>query len=441
MLSVNKQDQSARNGSTRNRLANQLLMEPVASTPVAQIGSDVGDWSGALMLVDAARIRKNLFTMRDHSADDQGRTLDVSVVLKHAAYNAGLHCALPVLQAGASSVCAFDVDEARELQERIPNVTTIALGPIQPYSASSLASLADSTHPLVRNESDLLLLMAAAKIRRRPIRALVAIDLGMGRLDAAPDEAIRLLARMNMENEGVEARGLLGHLSSAGKNDALTRNQIETFDQVAARSIKFLPRRAILSLHNTDGVLMGAQSRRANTIRPGKGIHGCEPSPVDSGIQLDAAAMIVARISNIGSLLKGQPHGYTQIEAKRDMRIAEVNFKSLNPLFTPEDVRVVPDLAYATSTNAGPRAPVFGRPMVSQLFLDVTDINCRVGDVAVFTEWGIENKNTIANLSQIAAKSHPALAITGTQVQLSYGEAVHSRRLVDTQPTTVLPIT
>jgi alanine racemase len=202
------------------------------------------------------------------------------------------------------------------------------------------------------------------------------IDSGMHRLGFHLDEIQEAAVKLMSNN--VMVKGVYTHLASSPEPeyDNYTREQIEYFDQcyhVLALALGERPMRHVL---NSAGIVRFPESQY-EMVRAGMGVYGIDPARIMQE-KFTPISSFVTKISQINRLTEGDTVGYVRrgkIE-KPEARIAilPVGYADgYNRLFSNGGAEVFIN---------GQRAPVIGNVCMDMIFIDVTNIDCVVGDEA-----------------------------------------------------------
>lgn len=209
----------------------------------------------------------------------------------------------------------------------------------------------------------------------------IKIDSGMHRLGFHHEE-IREAAKLLM-NKNVKVEAVYTHLASSPEpeNDDYTQEQIAYFDKGYKLLIEELGYRPMRHILNSAGILRFTD-HQYEMVRAGMGIYGIEPA----GIRQDEFKLIgrfMTEISQINKLKKGDTVGYVR-RGKIETDEAEIAVLPLgyadgyNRLFSNGNAEVFVN---------GKRAPVIGNVCMDMTFVNVTGLNCKVGDqVELFGE-------------------------------------------------------
>ena len=202
----------------------------------------------------------------------------------------------------------------------------------------------------------------------------IKIDSGMHRLGFRQDEIGE--AAFALLEHGVSVVGVYTHLASSPEpeNDDFTLEQMDYFDQAyesLTEKLGYKPARHVL---NSAGILRFTD-RQYEMVRAGMGIYGLDPSNTEQE-KFIPVGRLVTQISQINVLNKGETVGYVRrgkIE-KDNSRIA------ILPLGYADGYNRLWSNGNAQVYINGQYAPTIGNVCMDMTFVDVTGIDCNVGD-------------------------------------------------------------
>jgi alanine racemase len=130
------------------------------------------------------------------------------------------------------------------------------------------------------------------------------VDTGMGRLGVMPEQVQDLLARTDVNWQGV-----MSHLACAdAPGNAHTRSQVDVFEQLV------VPQGVTRSIANSAAVISGV-GVQWDWVRPGLMLYGCNPlddRPLPWGIELAPVMTVSAPLIAVKHLSAGVGIGYSQ---------------------------------------------------------------------------------------------------------------------------------
>ena len=258
----------------------------------------------ASVWVDLDAIERNCERLRRVA----GPRAALCAVVKANAYG---HGAVPVAHAalagGASWLAVAAAGEAAELRAGGVVAPVLVLGAL---SGEELPVALDAGADVVAWRAGFVaVLREAARVRERPVRVHVKLDVGMGRLGIRDaDELLRLAEQVEAAPE-LELVGAMTHLPCADEDLPRTRAQVERFRAFGARLRELKPD-VVLHAANSAATLALPESR-FDMVRCGVAIYGLDPFGVDPAEHgLEPALKLRSHVGALKPLAAGQSVGY-----------------------------------------------------------------------------------------------------------------------------------
>jgi alanine racemase len=206
------------------------------------------------------------------------------------------------------------------------------------------------------------------------VKVHIKIDTGMHRLGFHYEEIEETAASLKELN--ISVVGVYTHLASSPdpEHDNFTREQFAYYDKCYSLLSDTLGYRPIRHVLNSAGIIRFPE-HQYEMVRAGMGVYGIDPSGLEKE-NFHLICQFVTQISQINILNAGDTVGYV-----RRGKIERDNSK----------IAVLP-VGYADGYNRlfsnggsevyinGKRAPVIGNVCMDMTFIDVTDIECEIGD-------------------------------------------------------------
>jgi|KBSSwiStaDraftv2_1062776.scaffolds.fasta_scaffold81362_3 alanine racemase len=303
----------------------------------------------------------------------------------HGAGRVGRH----LQGAGAQRLAVAYVEEAVALRAAGVTVPIVVLAGFGPGQAKLLRE--HRLVPVVSTPRTLEWTLQVARGSRAPLPVHVKVDTGMTRLGFAPkhfDQAVSRLA----ESGNVEVEGVMTHLASADEDEAVTRRQLDLFDECVTRLEKRGLRPRLVHAANSAGL---AFLRATHTLaRPGLLVYGVRPRPLCPSVSVRPVMTLSADIAMIKDVPEGTPVSYGgRWVAPRPSRIATVPLGYADGVPRTDAMRDNGRMAVR-----GVRTPVVGTVCMDLTMLDVTDRpEVAEGDEAVLfgddpTAWDVAER-------------------------------------------------
>ena len=322
--------------------------------------------------IDLAAVRHNLTEIRRRI----NPASKFCVVVKANAYGHGaLEVSKVAVECGADFLAVATVEEGLELRRANFSLPILILGLI-PHEAVEVVVANDLTQAvadfaLAEKISD------AARRLRKVAKVHLKIETGMGRIGAAPDEAVALAEKIS-RLPNVELEGMFSHFADADSSDrTFTNRQIEIFKATAEKI--WAAGVAIKIFHIAESAAaLDIPEAHFDMVRSGIINYGLYPSAdVRRTIALKPVMKLVARIVYLKKISAGVSIGYgREFVAARDSLIATL------PLgYADGYIRAYKNFH---AEIRGRLAPIAGRVCMDQTMVDVTDVSgVQVGDEVI----------------------------------------------------------
>jgi alanine racemase len=202
------------------------------------------------------------------------RDVDVMAVVKANAYGHGItQISRRLVKNGINYLGVATVDEALKLREEGIKVPILILGSVLKEEASA-AIKRGVTLTLCDRRLLKILTALGKKMKKRP-KVHIEVDTGMGRIGIWHKEALDFIKEVN-KNKQIELEGIYTHFSSAGRDKAFTRKQINFFEKILIGLDKAnIP---VKYKHAANSIaVVDWKSSHLNLVRPGILIYGVYP--------------------------------------------------------------------------------------------------------------------------------------------------------------------
>lgn len=320
---------------------------------------------------------------------DAGRIIGV---IKADAYGHGAVRTAEVLrQNGIRRFAVANLTEAIELRDAGFTEEQILVLGLIPSPYADFAAAYDLTVVLCDSENALAFSEAARK-RGRTVRALIAVDTGMGRIGYLAEDAVSAAAdiRKILSLPALEILGICSHLSTADAADKTycrhQEVQFLAFDRVLRENGLDLPVRTIAN----SASITELPELIFDFVRPGIILYGCYPSEEVDRTKIDLRPVMSVKANIVH--LKEVPAGFSisygrAFTTTRPSRIATIGIGYADGF----------PRAYSQKARAlvhGISVPIAGNICMDQCMLDVTDAPaCKIGDEVILM--GSDGKNQI----------------------------------------------
>ena len=307
-----------------------------------------------------------------------GSTVKICCVVKADGYGHSaprVSCLFEEL--GADYLAVSNIEEALQLRQSGIALPILILGYTPVECAKTLAE--NNVSQCVYSCEYGLKLAKNAKEHGISVKIHIKIDTGMGRIGflyRENDVAELSQAAILCKSANLIPEGIFTHFATADEDEEYTRKQFSAF----SRAIDFLSNEGIkfdiYHCANSHAALKHPEFRM-DMARIGLSLYGLTLKDADVDIpDLRPVMSLKSVISHVKTLKKGESVSYgRKFTASKDMRVATVPVGYADGL-----MRSTADSAYTLKIFDTP-AKILGRICMDQLLLDVTDIDCAVGDV------------------------------------------------------------
>ena len=326
--------------------------------------------------VDLSALRENLAWIRHRV----GAGVKIMAVVKADGYGHGLkQIAALLMQSGADVFGVANLAEAQSIRAVGQGWPILMLGAALPDEMET--TVREEVMPTISRIEEARQYATLARKFRKTVRVHVKVDTGMGRLGAAPRQAMELL-RQARRLPGIEICGLYTHYSSVEDDAEFSRAQREQFQQLFGSLQKQGWDFPFLHVNNS-GALLLEQASIFNTVRPGLLVYGVAPPgkrPMASELRSHLRASLAwkCRVSLVKQVQKGTPLSYARaFVAPSAMRVATLTAGYGDGYLRSGSNR-------ASVLIGGKRCAVLGRITMDQMLADVSDVRqARAGDEVV----------------------------------------------------------
>ena len=318
--------------------------------------------------IDLRALRHNLGILRRLAAP-----AELAAVVKADAYG---HAAIPIaratIDAGASRLCVFTVNEAVELRQAGIDADIVCLGPVLEADPPAIARF--NIAAVVDSEETAARLSDAACEADADIRVHLNLDAGMQRYGRPPDEA-DALADAVRRGPRLTLEAVFTHFPDAGNPDRIDALDAFRRFQRAADRIGAPLRHAAAS-----AAIFNLPETALDFVRTGIALYGMDPAPAlahPQATQLRPVLSWRTRLLSIRDVRRGESVSYGGLwTAERDSRIGVIGAgyaDGLRRALSPGGELLV----------AGQRAPIRGAICMDSMMIDLTDVpEATVGDIA-----------------------------------------------------------
>ncbi len=200
----------------------------------------------------------------------------------------------------------------------------------------------------------------------------VKLDTGMHRLGFLPEEVPQLIEELKAQ-DAVIVRSVFSHFvgSDSADFDAFTRHQIGVFDAASSQLQAAFKHKILRHICNSAGIERFPEAHY-DMVRLGIGLYGI--NPITNAVMHNVSTLR-STILQIHDIKADETVGYSRRgHLTRDSRIAAV------PIGYADGLNRHLGNGHAYCLVNGQKAPYVGNICMDVCMIDVTDINCHVGD-------------------------------------------------------------
>ncbi len=327
---------------------------------------------GTRLEIDLAALAHNFQHLKSQIPSS---TLFMSVV-KANAYGHGI---VPIAQKlaalGTNYFAVAYVEEALELRDA--GITTPILV-LHPQLHTLETCIERCIEPVIYSKTVLERFIAFAKAKSQqsyPIH--LEFNTGLNRIGIdAPDlpEVMEIITG----NPCIKVRGLQSHLSASDdlEEKEFTLHQINTFARLCNQVEDRLGYQCLRHTDNTSGIL-NYDNAHYSMVRSGIGLYGYGNDPIHDK-KLQPVASLKSNVSQIRSIKKGESVSYNRsYKAPEDMMYAVI------ALGHGDGINRIYGYGKASVLINGQWAPTLGIICMDMFMVNITHIDCKVGDEAI----------------------------------------------------------
>lgn len=301
-------------------------------------------------------------------------TTGLIAMVKASGYGAGSYEIAKTLQdCGAAYLAVAVLDEGIELRK---NGIIMPIMVMNPRSANYKPMFAYGLEPEIYSLSMLEDVVKEAiknNISDYPIH--IKLDTGMHRMGFIEEELPQVIKLLTGQ-KAVKVSSIFSHLATADcpDMDDYTNLQLERFQKMSSVLIDNLPYKVNRHILNSAGILRFPE-HHYDFARLGIGLYGANTLPVEYEKPLAVVSTLRTVIINIREWNEGETIGYSRKGIlKRKSRIATI------PVGYADGIdRHFGNGAISVRIN-GKDAPTIGNICMDASMVDVTDVDCKVGD-------------------------------------------------------------
>lgn len=268
----------------------------------------------ARAIIDLSALERNLQQLRKYDPNVQA----MAIVKANAYGHGGAQIARAALEFGVKWFGVAQLAEARQLREALKGfpearIFTWIFSPDADLESTVKADLDIA----VSNPQTLLAIASAARVAGKKARIHLAVDTGMGREGALPENLAPLLsaAQLASADGTVAVSGIWSHLArgdEAGGGEQATARQLAAFEQACEEAEKRGFTGLVRHLSASSGLLWYPQAH-FDLARYGIAMYGLTPNPAratTTSLSLTPIMRLEADLISVKKLPAGHPVSY-----------------------------------------------------------------------------------------------------------------------------------
>ena len=348
-------------------------------------------YQGTRLEVDLKALEHNFKFLKSKIPEN---TLFMGVVKANAYGHGSVRVAQKLQQLGTDYLATAYVEEAVELRDAGITKPILVLHP----QVHTLEICIDRCiEPVIYSVEMMEVFSAFAKAKSQQAYPIhLEFNTGMNRLGIDPEDVEEIL-ELVLQNSSIKVHGLQSHLAASEdlNQQEFTREQIEKFHALCDQVESTLGYQCLRHTSNTSGIL-NFDEAHYNMVRSGIGLYGYGNDLRFDG-ELIPIGSLISNISQIRHIKKGESVSYNRShKAKSDLTYAVI------ALGHGDGFNRIYGYGKASVIINGKAAPTLGIICMDMFMVNVSDIDCKVGDKVILFDpdhpaWEMaENAGTIS---------------------------------------------
>jgi alanine racemase len=238
----------------------------------------------------------------------------VLAMIKADAYGHGLPGTAKALADSADAFGVARLEEALLLRAALPDSRIVLMSEIA--NAACLSQCAEHKFDICLHDAAGIEQLLQLELPR-PLNIWLKLDTGMHRLGVSDDQIAAWIQRLQ-SHQNCRQLITLSHFACADSDEAMTRQQISTFDTLVNDQL------CEQSLANSAAIMHYPDCHR-DWVRPGIMLYGANPMGGNSHPQLRPVMQLLAPVLSVRDIKAGESVGYgARWHARHDSRIATI---------------------------------------------------------------------------------------------------------------------
>lgn len=323
--------------------------------------------------IDLDKIEKNIEAIRAHIPE----STKIIAIVKSNAYSMGdVEIVRHLTEIGISNFAVAATSEGIRIRREFKDVEILVLGYTPEYLYES--SIRNNLTFTVYSYDAAKKMDEVSKKIGMTTNIHIKIDTGMNRLGFKPtNESLTEIENIS-KLSNINITGIFSHFADSEANPEFTKIQFSKFieftERLEAKGIEF----GIKHINNTGGVFSYPEYS-LNAVRPGIAIYGTHDGDIEEALNfgLEFIASIKSEVAHVKMIQKGEGVSYGLVfKAEKPTEVATIPIGYSDGLLRTMSGKI--DVLIK-----GKRCRQIGVICMDQLMVDVTGIECEVGDEVV----------------------------------------------------------
>lgn len=323
--------------------------------------------------IDLDKIEKNIEAIRGHIPE----STKIIAIVKSNAYSMGdVEIVRHLTEIGISNFAVAATSEGIRIRREFKDVEILVLGYTPEYLYES--SIRNNLTFTVYSYDAAKKMDEVSKKIGMTTNIHIKIDTGMNRLGFKPtNESLTEIENIS-KLSNINITGIFSHFADSEANPEFTKIQFSKFieftERLEAKGIEF----GIKHINNTGGVFLYPEYS-LDAVRPGIAIYGTHDGDIEEALNfgLEFIASIKSEVAHVKMIQKGEGVSYGLVfKAEKPTEVATIPIGYSDGLLRTMSGKI--DVLIK-----GKRCRQIGVICMDQLMVDVTGIECEVGDEVV----------------------------------------------------------
>lgn len=346
--------------------------------------------------INLDKLENNINTIKSKYSD----TTEIIAVVKSNAYGMGdMETVRFLRDIGIKYFAVATTSEGLRLRREFDDINILVLGYTPEYLLET--TIRNRIVPTIYEIEIANKINEMAKKLEVIAEVQIKIDTGMNRLGFKPSEQSLEEIKMISEFDNIKIQGIFSHFANSEDNINMTEKQFESFVNFVNKLNEQNVDVGIKHISNT-GAVFNHPKFGLDAIRPGIGMYGTHDGdrkkPLEYGVEF--IAELKTEIALVKTIHAGEGVSYgSKFVAAKDTKIATLPIGYADGIIRSMSGKI------EVLIN-GTRCAQVGAICMDQLMVDVTDVDCKIGDEVVLIGEQGEEKIWIDEYSSAAGENN-----------------------------------